>query len=125
MVNQIQAPTMKNATSLSSVYRGDNITGKEVKTAIIFSPCTIHVCKLKYYKPHNLTSEGCTVPLVEYIILIIILSSQTIKYFKGKGNDCVSNAHSHSVRCIQSCTFSNLVALKNFNLMILSNQIYM
>ena len=64
MVNQIQAPTMKNATSLSSVYRGDNITGKEVKTAIIFSPCTIHVYKLKYYKPHNLTSEGCTVPLL-------------------------------------------------------------
>lgn len=28
---------MKNATSLSSVYSGDNITGKEVETTIIFS----------------------------------------------------------------------------------------
>lgn len=32
-----EAPTMKNATSLSSVYSGDNITEKKVKTAIIFS----------------------------------------------------------------------------------------
>lgn len=36
MSNQVQAPTMKNATSLSSVYTGDNITKTEVKTAIIF-----------------------------------------------------------------------------------------
>lgn len=28
MSNQVQAPTMKNATSLSSVYSGDNITKK-------------------------------------------------------------------------------------------------
>ena len=84
MVYQIQAPTMKNATSLSSVYRGDNITGKEVKTAIIFSPCTIHdwqickPCKLKSYKPHNLTPEGCTVPLLGRVHNYFIKSNNKI-----------------------------------------------
>lgn len=34
MLHQVQAPTMKNATSLSSVYSGDNITEKEVKTVM-------------------------------------------------------------------------------------------
>lgn len=29
--NQVQAPTVKNAVSLSSVYSGDNITGKKIK----------------------------------------------------------------------------------------------
>lgn len=37
VLDQVEAPTMKNATSLSSVYSGDNITGKEVETTIIFS----------------------------------------------------------------------------------------
>lgn len=30
VLNQVQVPTMRNAISLSSVYSGDNITGKKV-----------------------------------------------------------------------------------------------
>lgn len=29
VLNQVQVPTMRNAISLSSVYSGDNITGKK------------------------------------------------------------------------------------------------
>ena len=121
---------MKNATSLSSVYRGDNITGKEVKTAIIFSPCMIHVhdwqickpCKLKYYKAHNLTSERCIVPLLGGVHNTEHLSSQTIKYFKGKGNDCVSNTYIHSARCMH-VHFPILWYWKIFDYLILSTRL--
>ena len=55
---------MKNATSLSSVYSGDNITEKEVKTAIIFSTMYMYydTWLADIHVNDNLISEGCTLP---------------------------------------------------------------
>lgn len=59
-----EAPTMKNATSLSSVYSGDNITEKEVKTAIIFSTMYMYydTWLADIHVNDNFISEGCTLP---------------------------------------------------------------
>lgn len=59
-----EAPTMKNATSLSSVYSGDNITEKKVKTAIIFSTMYMYydTWLADIHVNDNFISEGCTLP---------------------------------------------------------------
>ena len=86
---------MKNATSLSSVYSGDNITAKEVKSAIIFFfyvhdwQIHVHTCTLYIHVNtciKNLTRDELlrgTQPntcnyLIEYIILNIYVNQLNV-----------------------------------------------
>lgn len=90
VLNQVQVPTMRNAISLSSVYSGDNITGKKVWTVILFDNWYLESCK--YYIYLNL-----------HVSRFPLVTSQQFIFVYNLNNQIVPNYNMTNVQIIPTC----------------------